>query len=70
MEPETIQMALGLGCSALATTWRAIDPAGVDRATTAGLAVASWTVRRRPTFDRLERLGVTAMCVEAAALDG
>jgi glycerophosphoryl diester phosphodiesterase len=70
LEPETIGVAVGLGCSALATTWRAIEPAGIKRAKEAGLAVASWTVRRRPTFDRLERLGVTAMCVEAAALDG
>jgi glycerophosphoryl diester phosphodiesterase len=70
MKPETIRVAVGLGCSALAATWRAIDPTGVERAYAAGLAVASWTVRRRATFDRLERLGVTAMCVEAAALDG
>jgi len=27
-------------------------------------------VRRRPTFDRLARIGVSAQCVEAAALDG
>ena len=36
----------------------------------AGLDVAACTVRRRPTFDRLARLGVVAVCVEAAALDG
>jgi glycerophosphoryl diester phosphodiesterase len=36
----------------------------------AGLTLAAWTVRRRDTFRRLERLGVSAMCVEAAALDG
>jgi hypothetical protein len=32
--------------------------------------VASFTVRRRATFERLARLGVVAVCVEAAALDG
>jgi glycerophosphoryl diester phosphodiesterase len=40
------------------------------RAEAAGLEVATWTVRRRPTYRRLERLGVAAICVEAAALDG
>jgi len=32
--------------------------------------VASWTVRRRSTYRRLAGLGVIAICVEAAALDG
>ena len=36
----------------------------------AGLELAAYTVRRRSTFDRLARLGVVAVCVEAAALDG
>ena len=36
----------------------------------AGLDVAAWTVRRRTTYGRLQRLGVIAACVEAAALDG
>jgi glycerophosphoryl diester phosphodiesterase len=40
------------------------------RAAAAGLDVAAWTVRRRSTAARLERLGVVALCVEAAALDG
>ena len=44
--------------------------AALARARAADLEVAAWTVRRRPTFDRLERLGVSAICVEAAALDG
>jgi glycerophosphoryl diester phosphodiesterase len=44
--------------------------AAVARARSAGLDVAAWTVRRRPTLRRLERLGVAAICVEAAALDG
>ena len=39
-------------------------------ASAAGLEVAAWTVRRRATFDRLAELGVVAVCVEAAALDG
>jgi hypothetical protein len=32
--------------------------------------VAAWTVRRRSTFDRLARLGVVAVCAEAAGLEG
>ena len=62
--------AIGLGCRGLAVQWRALDPGSVTRAHAAGLEVASWTVRRGPTFDRLARLGVVAVCVEAAALDG
>jgi glycerophosphoryl diester phosphodiesterase len=66
----TIELARGLGCQGLSVEWHALDPAAVARAQAAGLVVAAWTVRRRPTFARLERLGVEAVCVEAAALDG
>jgi glycerophosphoryl diester phosphodiesterase len=70
LAPPTIAVATDLGCGALSVRWQAVDVAGVTRARTAGLDVAAWTVRRRPTFDRFARLGVMAMCVEAAALDG
>jgi glycerophosphoryl diester phosphodiesterase len=70
MEPSTIDRAVDLGCEAVAILWRAIDERAVGRATAAGLDVVAWTVRRRSTFNRLARLGVTAICVEAAALDG
>jgi len=70
LRPSTVVRALDLGCRGLAVNWRAIDAAGMARARAAGLEVAAWTVRRRPTADRLERLGVVAICVEAAALDG
>jgi glycerophosphoryl diester phosphodiesterase len=66
--PGTLSLAVGLGCRAVAVLWGAITPASVGRAHDAGLEVAAWTVRRRSTFDRLERLGVVACCVEAAAL--
>ena len=46
---------------------RLITPALVRTANEAGLEVAAWTVRRRSTFLRLGRLGVRAVCVEAAA---
>ena len=35
----------------------------------AGLDLAAWTVTRRPTFERLARLGVAAVCVEGSLLD-
>jgi glycerophosphoryl diester phosphodiesterase len=70
LDPATIEVATKLGFRGLSVRWRAITPAGAARARDAGLELAAWTVRRRPTFDRLERLGVDAVCVEAAALDG
>ena len=66
----TVAAAVELGCSGISVEWHALDRAALARARAAGLEVAAWTVRRRPTFDRLSRLGVTAVCVEAAALDG
>lgn len=70
LSDTTISGALALGCRGVAVEWHALDPASVGRARAAGLDVAAWTVRRRPTFDRLARLGTVAICVEAAALDG
>jgi myo-inositol-1(or 4)-monophosphatase/deoxyribonuclease-2 len=70
LQPSTIEAVVDLGCRGLACKWQAIDPRGLARAAEAGLAVAAWTVRRRPTFNRLERLGVVAIAAEAAALDG
>ncbi|HEX2755522.1 MAG TPA: glycerophosphodiester phosphodiesterase, partial [Candidatus Limnocylindrales bacterium] len=66
----TIAAAVELGCRGISVEWHALDPAALARARSADLAVAAWTVRRRPTFARLERIGVAAICVEAAALDG
>ena len=70
LSPTTVALASALGCAGIAAEWRAIDPAAAGRARSAGLQIAAWTVRRRPTVERLERLGVMAVCVEAAALDG
>ncbi len=66
----TIAIAVELGCRGISVEWPALDAAAVARARAADLDVAAWTVRRRPTFGRLERLGVVAICVEARALDG
>ncbi len=68
LAPATLSFALGLGCRAVAVLWAAITPPAVERAQAAGLGVVAWTVRRRPTMRRLERLGVLAACVEGAAL--
>jgi glycerophosphoryl diester phosphodiesterase len=70
LAPGVIATATALGCTGVAVLWRALDERSVARAREAGLEVIAWTVRRRPTFDRLVRIGVSAMCVEAAALDG
>lgn len=67
---STIRAAVELRCRAVSVDWRSINRGTMARASAAGLEVAAWTVRRRPTADRLEGLGVVAICVEAAALDG
>ncbi|HSL98358.1 MAG TPA: glycerophosphodiester phosphodiesterase [Candidatus Deferrimicrobiaceae bacterium] len=69
LEPATVDAVRDLGCRGLSSEWRAIDARRLDRAAAAGLDVAAWTVRRRDTFRRLERLGVVAIFAEAAALD-
>lgn len=70
LAPGTIEQALELGCRGIAAEWRAIDAAAMARARAADLEIAAWTIRRRPTVVRLERLGVVAVVVEASALDG
>lgn len=70
LDSAVVADALDLGCAGIAVEWRALDRGSVRLANGAGLEIASWTVRRRPTFDRLAALGVVAVCVEAAALDG
>lgn len=70
LDPAAIAAAVELECRVISVDWRSIDPGSMARARAAGLEVAAWTVRRRPTAARLERIGVIAACVEAAALDG
>ena len=65
-----IATAAQLDCRGVSVWFEAIDEATMAMARAAGLEVAAWTVRRRATYDRLARLGVAAVCVEAAALDG
>lgn len=70
LEPATIAKALELGCQGVAADWGSIDAGSAQRVRAAGLVLAAWTVHRRSTFDRLARLGVIAVCVEGAALEG
>jgi glycerophosphoryl diester phosphodiesterase len=70
LDAEVVANALALGCRGVSVEWQAIDEGAMAIARTAGLEVVAWTVRRRATYDRLTRLGVAAICVEAAALDG
>jgi len=66
----TIRQAVELECQAISVDFHVIDHGSLAAARAAGLEVAAWTVRRRTTYGRLQRLGVIAACVEAAALDG
>jgi glycerophosphoryl diester phosphodiesterase len=68
--PATIATARELRCRGISVEWHALDERAVARGRGAGLELAAWTVRRRPTYRRLERIGVGAICVEAKALDG
>jgi glycerophosphoryl diester phosphodiesterase len=70
LDARVVAEAAALGCRGVSVDWRALDARSMSLAREAGLEVAAWTVRRRPTFDRLARLGVVAICAEAAALDG
>jgi glycerophosphoryl diester phosphodiesterase len=70
LEPPSVALAVRLGCRGISTNWRLIDKRSVACVRDAGLDLVAWTVRRRPTYRRLERLGAAAICAEAAALDG
>ena len=65
-----VATAATLGCRATAAEWHSIDVPAVARARRSGLDVVAWTVTRPETFERLSRIGVTAVCVDGAALDG
>ena len=69
LSAASIRVATDLGCRGISVEWRAIDAKTIVGAREAGLEVAAWTIRRRATLRRLERLGVNAACVEGPALD-
>ena len=66
----TLDLAIDIGCRGVSIEWHALDRRGLAAVNAAELEVAAWTVRRRPTRDRLARLGVGTICVEGRALDG
>ena len=68
LDDATVSSAQTLGCRGVSVEWHALDAVSMGLAHKARLDVAAWTVRRRSTFDRLERQGIVAVCVEAAAL--
>jgi len=70
LHPPTIDVARDLDCVAISCDQRRIDPVGVARAREAGIDVAAYTARSMADWDRLEALGVIAICAEAEALDG
>ncbi len=70
LDPATLARAASLGCRGIAVEWHAIDEAALGRAGDAGLVVAAWTVTDRAVHERLAGLGVIAVCVEGAALEG
>jgi glycerophosphoryl diester phosphodiesterase len=70
LDQSVIERAKTLGCTGISAEWPTLTPAMVRAVASAGLLLATWTVRRRPTYQRLERFGVVAICAEAAALDG
>jgi len=70
LSTDTILRAVELGCRVIAVDFHVIDHGSLAAARAADLEIAAFTVRRRSTYGRLQRLGVVAACVEGAALDG
>ena len=68
LEAPTIALAVSLGCAAIAAEWPAISTTSTVRVQAAGLALAGWTVRDPAELERLDALGVVAVCVEGPAL--
>jgi glycerophosphoryl diester phosphodiesterase len=68
--PAAIRAAVHLGCAGIAVEWHALDADAVAGARAEGLDVAAWTVIQRSARTRLIKLGIAAICVEGAALEG
>jgi glycerophosphoryl diester phosphodiesterase len=70
VDDETLRRAVALGCTGVSIEWHGIDAGRVARARALGLEVAAWTVTDPADARRLEAAGVSAICVEGAALEG
>ena len=70
LSPGTVERAGELGCAAIAAEWHAVAADAVARAASAGLRVASWTVRDPAVYAESVALGLIAVCIEADALGG
>jgi glycerophosphoryl diester phosphodiesterase len=70
LDSAVVRRAVDLKCRGISAEWRSLTQRMVREVGEAGLELATWTVRRVPTYLRLERLGVVAICAEAAGLDG
>jgi glycerophosphoryl diester phosphodiesterase len=68
--PTTVAQAVELGCRGVAVEQHAIDERIAGSIRNAGLEMAGWGVRDEATFERLAALGLIAVVVEEAALDG
>jgi glycerophosphoryl diester phosphodiesterase len=68
LDPAAVRRAVGLGCRGIAAEQRSVTAGSFASARRAGLEVAAWTVRRRPSRGRLDRLGADVLIVEGRAL--
>lgn len=60
--------AVDLGCTAVHLPVGSVEPATVDAAHAAGLAVGAWTVADRPTLDRVLAAGVDTVITDDVAM--
>ena len=70
LDHASLRLARDLRCRGISAEWHSIDEDSLALARDAGIDVATWTVTRKATFDRLARLDIVAICVEGGALDG
>ena len=70
LSDRAIRAAADLGCAGIAAEWHHIDAGRAARVRAAGMDLAAWTVRDPDVRDRLAVMGVTAACIEGAALPG
>jgi len=65
----SVAAARAIGCAGVSAQWASVTGRAVAEAQPSGLAVAAWTVRRRPTRRRLERLPIAVVIAEGTALE-